>query len=73
MYFLIEDDDLLEKYTIWDKVSADIKKEFDSQPVYNKNCLKTKIKSHGDEVTDFYNNKNNKKILSQTLIILVQQ
>ena len=26
-YFLIEDDELLEKYnTIWDKVSADIKK-----------------------------------------------
>ena len=25
MYFLIEDDDLLEKYnTIWDKVSADL-------------------------------------------------
>ena len=54
MYFLIEDDDLLEKYnTIWDKVSADIK-EFDSEPVYNKEILKTKIKSHGDEVTDFY-------------------
>ena len=36
-YFMIEDDDLLEKYnTIWDKVSADIKKEFDSEPVYNK-------------------------------------
>ena len=34
MYFLIEDDDLLEKYnTIWYKVSADIIKEFDSQPV----------------------------------------
>ena len=33
MYFLI-DDDLLERYnTIWDKVSADIKKEFDSEPV----------------------------------------
>ena len=31
MYFLIEDDDLLEKHnTIWDKVSADIKKDFDS-------------------------------------------
>ena len=38
--------------TIWDKVSADIKKEFDSKPVYNKNFLKTKIKSHGDEVTE---------------------
>ena len=28
--------------TIWDKVSADIKKEFDSDPVYNKEVLKTK-------------------------------
>ena len=38
MYFLIEDDDLLENDdTIWDEVSADIKKEFDSKPVYNKN------------------------------------
>ena len=37
MYFLIEDDDLLEKYnTTWDKVSANIKKEFDSDPVYKK-------------------------------------
>ena len=52
MYFLIEDDDFLEKYnTIWDKVSADIKKEFDSKSVYNKKHLKTKIKS------DFYNKK----------------
>ena len=35
--FFIEDDDLLEKYnTIWDKVSADIKKEFDSKLVYEK-------------------------------------
>ena len=58
MYSLIEDDDLLEKYnTIRDKVSADIKKEFGSEPVYNKNYLKTKIKSHGDEVTDFFDKK----------------
>ena len=43
MYFLIEDDDLLEKYsTIWDKVSDDIKKEFDSEPVYNKIFRKPK-------------------------------
>ena len=40
--------------TIWDKFSADIKKEFDSEPVYNKTFLKNKIKSYGDEVTDFY-------------------
>ena len=42
---LTEDDDLSEKYNaIWDKVSADIRKEFTSEPVYNKNYLKTKIK-----------------------------
>ena len=49
---------IIEKYnTIWDKVNADIKKEFDSKPVYNKEFLKTKIKSHGQEVTDFYDKK----------------
>ena len=53
MYFLIKDEDLIEKCnTILDKVSNDIKKEFDSEPVYDKKFLKTKIKSHGDEVTD---------------------
>ena len=45
MYFLTEDDDLLEKYNIIsDKVIAHIKKEFDSEHVYNKEFLKTKIK-----------------------------
>ena len=58
MYFLIEDDDLLEKYnTIWDKFSVEIKKEFDKEPVYKNVFLKTKIKSHGDEVADFYDKK----------------
>ena len=54
MYILIEDDDFLEKYnTVWDKATADIKKEFDSEPAYNKTFLKTKIKSRCDEVTGF--------------------
>ena len=56
MYAFIEDDALLEKYNIiWYKVSADIKAEFDRDHVSNKKFLKTKTKSHGDEVTDFYN------------------
>ena len=34
IYFLIEDDDVLKKYNnIWNKISANIKKEFDSAPV----------------------------------------
>ena len=34
--------------------NAYTKKEYDSESVYDKNYLKTKIKSHGDEVTDLY-------------------
>ena len=34
MCYLIEDDDLLEKYnTIWDKASVDIKKKSDNEPI----------------------------------------
>ena len=43
-YFLIKDDELLEKYfIIWDKVSADVKKTINSMPVYNEEFLKNKI------------------------------
>ena len=35
-FLLTEEDDLLEKCdTIWDKVSANIKGEFDNEPVYD--------------------------------------
>ena len=54
MYFLIEDDDLLENYNnIWNKVSADMKKNFIASLFIIKKILKTKKK--GDEVTDIYN------------------
>ena len=57
---MIEDDQSLEKFnTIWDKVSVDVKKEFDSKFVDNKNFLKTKIKTYDYEVTD----SNNKQFL----------
>ena len=46
MYFLIEIDDLLEKYNIiWDKVSTDIKKNLIASLSIIKNFLKAKIKS----------------------------
>ena len=55
IYFLFKDDVLLEKYKdVWDNVSANVKKEFDSESVYNKEFLKTKINSHVDEISDFY-------------------
>ena len=57
MYFLIEDDDSLEKQnTFRDKVSVDTRKQFDSDLVYNENYLNTEIKSC-HEITDFYDKK----------------
>ena len=50
MYFLIEDENLLEKYTIWDKVSAAIKKNL----IASQSLIKNFLKRVRDEVTDFY-------------------
>ena len=72
MHFLIEDVHLLGKYnTIWDKISADIKREFESEPVYNTNFLKTKIKSHVDEVTNFYDKKIHKAESNHTCLAVI--
>ena len=72
MYFLIEDDDLLEKYnTILDKASADMKKEFDSELVYNKSFLKTKTKSHDDAGTNFYDKDVPKKDSNHTCLAVI--
>ena len=52
MYFLIEDNDLLENYY------THLHKELDSELVYDKKYFKTKIKSHDDQVTDVYEKNN---------------
>ena len=45
MYFLIEDNELLEKLNnIWDKVSNSVKKEFHSEPLCNEKYLKSRGK-----------------------------
>ena len=70
--FLTENDDLLEKYnTIWDKTTADMEKEFDSEPLYNKNFLKSKIKPHGDQVTDFYDTEIPKMDSNHTCLAVI--
>ena len=75
MYYLIEDDGLLEKYnTIWDKFSTDIKKLRTSLSIniyiyiY---FLKTKIKSYGDDVTDFYYKVNPKVDSNHTCLAVI--
>ena len=62
MSFLIKDDELLEKYEILEKVKNSIKKEFDSDPVYNDKYLKAKIKPYNGKInTNFHNNKTPKE------------
>ena len=57
--FFVKDDELLEIYNeTWEKVKNSIKKEFDSEPVYNEKYLKAKIKSYNGRInTNFHNNK----------------
>ena len=59
MYFLIKDYELLKKcIEIWEKVRCSIKKEFDSESVYNEKYLITNIKLYkGNINTNFCNNK----------------
>ena len=62
----------MEKYnTISDKVNADVKKEFDSEPVYNKIFLKTKIKSYGDGATDFHDKELSKAGSNYTCLAVI--
>ena len=70
--FLIENEDLLEGYSnICNKVSTDIKKEFDSEPVSNKNFDKTKIQSYRDEATYFYNKEINEVDSNRTCLAVI--
>ena len=72
MHFFIQNYDLLKKYkTIWNNASADIEKEFSSKLVYNKEFWKTKIKSHGNKVTDFYYKKVLKEGSNYTCLAVI--
>ena len=63
---------IIKKYnTIWDKITAEIKKEFDSEAVCNKNFLKTKIRFHADEVTDIYDEKISKVDYNHTFLAVI--
>ena len=44
--------------TNWDKVSAYMRKEIDSEPVYNNEFLKSTTKSYADKLTDLSDKKN---------------
>ena len=59
MNVLVNDQGMLKKYSeIWNKIKSLIKKEFNSEPVYNDKYIKTKINIYNDKVyTNFQHNK----------------
>ena len=59
MNLLVNDKEILKKYTdIRNKIKSQIKKEFNSEPVYFDIYFKTKIKVYNDKVyTNFQHNK----------------
>ena len=64
MSFFIKDDELLKKCNeIWEKVKNSLKKEFDSEPVYNKQNLKAKIKSYNGKSTQIFTKIKYQKIV----------
>ena len=74
MSFLIKDDELLlEKYNgIWEKVKNSLKEEFESEPVYNENYLKAKIKPYYGKInTNFHSNKILKKDSQYICLLLI--
>ena len=56
---MIKDEKLLEKQNgVWEKFKNCIKKEIDSESVYNEKYLNAKIKSYNRKInTNFHNNK----------------
>ena len=59
MNLLIRDEKLLKKYnTVWDKLNNLVKKEFNSELVYNDKYTKDKIRLYN---VNFYGNKMPKK------------
>ena len=55
MYFLLNMITYFKNLILLGIMSVPIFKKIDGKPAYNKHFLKTKIKSYGDEATDFHN------------------
>ena len=52
MFFVIKDDDVLDKYNeIWDKIKGILSIEFHSMPVYDEQYIKAKVRKFNSVIT----------------------
>ena len=57
---------------IWVKVKNNIKKKFDSEPLYNEKYLKAKIKSYNGKInTNLHNNKRRFSFICWSVILIL--
>ena len=68
MSFLIKDD---KNNEIWEKFYNSIKKEFESEPAYNKKYLKTEIKSYQGKINTNFHSDKIRKQCSQCICLSV--
>ena len=65
MNLLVNYKEILKKYfEIWNKIKSLIKKEFNSEPVYNDKYIKTKINIYIDRVYTKFQHKKYPKIIN---------
>ena len=64
MPFLANDKEFLKKYTkLWGKIKDLIGKKLDSEPIYNDNYIKTKMKSYNNDIrTNLRDERSNRKV-----------
>ena len=56
---------------MWSKVKNSIKKEFNSEPLYNEKYLKAKIKSYNGKINTNFHSNNKPKEGSQFIFLSV--
>ena len=57
---------------IWEKLKNNIKKKFDSEPLYNEKYLKAKIKSYNGKInTNLHNNKRRFSFICWSVILIL--
>ena len=63
---MVERSGLLKNIIIFRVKLAVTFKKYDSKPIYNRRLLKTKIKSYGDDATDFFD-----KVIPNTCLAVI--
>ena len=70
MYFLVRDDNVLDKYNkIWDKIKKKVSIKFHSQLVYDETYIKVKVREFDCKIkTNFLGNEVSKEQMHYTCI-----